>query len=98
MSEAPDTEVTRALVLTRGSLHGREAVERIAEAASRARMWVFRRSAETVSRADGTMRIDMPLVELVADAEIDGMASFEVRDGELTTFEVSSEMLRAAAP
>jgi hypothetical protein len=44
------------------------------------------------------MRIDMPLVELVADAEIDGMASFEVRDGELTTFEVSSEMLRAAAP
>jgi hypothetical protein len=43
------------------------------------------------------MRIDTPVVELVADAEIDGMASFEVRDGELTMFEVPSEMLRAAA-
>jgi hypothetical protein len=126
MSETPDTDATRALVLTRlfiealdardvealvvvvaqdvefrnaagGSLHGREAVERIVDAASRARVWLFRRGTETFSRADGAMRIDTPVVELVAATEIEGTANFEVRDGELTAFEVSSEMLRAAA-
>jgi hypothetical protein len=126
MSEAAETETTRALVLTRlfieapdardvdafvvlvaedaefwnpsgGSLRGREAVERIVEAASTARVWLFRRGTETFSRASGTMRIDAPVVELVGGSEIDGAANFEVRDVELTAFAVSSEMLRAAA-
>ena len=113
MSEAADTEATRALVLTRlfiealdardvdalvvlmaedtefrnpsgGSLHGHEAVERIVEAASKARVWLFRRGTETLSRANGTMRIDTPVVELVGSSETDGTANFEVRDGEPT--------------
>jgi hypothetical protein len=80
-----------------GSLHGREAVQRIVEAASKARVWLFRRGTETFSRANGTLSIDTPVVELVGGSEIDGTATFEVRDGELTAFAVSSEMLRAAA-
>jgi hypothetical protein len=79
------------------SLHGREAVERIVEAASKARVWLFRRGTETLSRANGTMRIDTPVVELVGGSETDGTANFGVRDGELTAFAVSSEMLHAAA-
>jgi hypothetical protein len=43
------------------------------------------------------MRIDTPVVELVGGSETDGTANFEVRDGELTAFAVSSKMLRAAA-
>jgi hypothetical protein len=79
------------------SLHGREAVERIVEAASKARVWLFRRGTETLSRANGTMRIDTPVVELVGGSETDGTPNVELRDGELTAFAVCSELLRAAA-
>jgi pyocin large subunit-like protein len=58
---------------------------------------LFRRGTETLARANGTMRIDTPVVELVGGSETDGTANFEVRDGEVTAFAVSSEMLRAAA-
>ncbi len=127
MSEAADTEATRALVLTRlfiealdardvdalvmlvaedtesrnpsgGSLHGHEAVARIVEAASKARVWLFRRGTETLSRANGTMRIDTPVVELVGGSEPPRQGELRgTDDGVLTAFAVSSEMLRAAA-
>jgi ketosteroid isomerase-like protein len=75
-------------------LRGREAVERIVRAAADARLTLARRDGEEVRPADGVLRIAVPVVELVGGAEVEGTAIFEVRDGKVTAFEVTSELLR----
>jgi hypothetical protein len=63
-------------------------------AAADARLTLARRDGEEVKLSDGTLRIAVPVVELVGGAEIEGTAIFEVRDGKITAFEVTSELLR----
>jgi ketosteroid isomerase-like protein len=76
------------------SLRGRDAVERLVRAASEARITLARRDGEEVRQADGVVTVAVPVVELVGGAEIEGTATFEVRDGQITAFEVTSELLR----
>jgi ketosteroid isomerase-like protein len=76
------------------SLRGREAVERLVRAGSEARIRLARRDGEEVRQADGVVTVAVPVVELVGGAEIEGTATFEVRDGQITAFEVTSELLR----
>jgi ketosteroid isomerase-like protein len=75
-------------------LRGREAVERIVRAAADARLTLARRDGEEVKRSEGVLRIAVPVVEIVGGAEVEGTAIFELRDGRITAFEVSSELLR----
>jgi hypothetical protein len=75
------------------TLRGREAVERIVRAATDARLSLVRTGAEEVTRAGGVARVRVPVLELVGGAEIEGQATFEVREGRITAFEVTSELL-----
>lgn len=79
------------------SLHGRQGLERIVEAAAEARVWLFRHGEESIPYAHGVVRVSVPVVELVGGGEIEGTAVFEIRDGRIASFEVSSEALRARA-
>jgi ketosteroid isomerase-like protein len=76
------------------TLRGREAVERIVRAAADARLRLVRVGVEEIRITDGLARVTVPVLELVGGAEIEGRAEFEVRDGAITAFEVSSELLR----
>jgi ketosteroid isomerase-like protein len=76
------------------SLRGREAIERLVRAATEARVALARRDGEEVRQADGVVTVAVPIVELVGAAEIEGTATFEVRDGQISAFEVASELLR----
>jgi hypothetical protein len=76
------------------SLRGREALERIVRAAAEARLRLVRRDGEGVTSHDAVVRIAVPVIEMVGGAEVQGTATFEVRDEKITAFEVSSELLR----
>lgn len=76
------------------SLRGRDALDSLVRAAKAARLSLVRRDGEEVSVEDGTVRVIVPVIELVGSAEIHGTALFEVGDDRITAFEVSSELLR----
>jgi hypothetical protein len=76
------------------SLRGRDAVERLVRAAADANLSFVRRGDPEITVRGGTVRIEVPVVEQVGGSEIVGTAIFEVQDGSITAFQVSSELLR----
>jgi ketosteroid isomerase-like protein len=76
------------------SLQGREALERLVRAAADARLRLARRDVEEITVSEAGARVAVPVIELVGGSEVEGTAVFNVRDGKITAFEVSSEPLR----
>jgi hypothetical protein len=75
------------------SLHGREGLERLVLAAASAGVYLVRRGQETVSSDHGTLRVTVPVFELMGGTRFRGTAMFEVGDGKIIGFEASSELL-----
>ena len=105
MSEAADTEATRALVLTRLFIEALDARDVDALVVLVAEDTEFRHCQVPGCLGESSGRCGLfsgccgLTPECRADrcgSETDGTANFEVRDGELAAFAVSSEMLRAA--
>jgi hypothetical protein len=62
-------------------------------AAAERRLRLVRVDAEELTSHDELTRIAVPVIERIGNSEIRGSAIFEVRDGEIVAFEVSSERL-----
>jgi ketosteroid isomerase-like protein len=76
------------------SLHGRDALEALLTAAADADLRLARIDSEQVTATAEVIRLEVPVIELVRGSQIRGTALFEVRDGKIAAFEVSSELLR----
>jgi ketosteroid isomerase-like protein len=76
------------------SLRGREGLERLVEAARDADVLVARVGEPEVSSADGVTRVEQWVREIAGTARFRGVAIFEVRDGQVTAFEIDSELLQ----
>ncbi len=74
--------------------NGREGLERIVLATVDAGLHLVRRGPETISSEDGAIRVAVPVLELAGGTQIHGTATFDISDGKISRFEVSSELLR----
>ncbi|MGO9489670.1 MAG: nuclear transport factor 2 family protein [Solirubrobacteraceae bacterium] len=75
-------------------LHGRHGLEAVVHAAEQAHLRLARLDGEEVTALEGGTLIMVPVLEVIGSSEIRGHAIFEVRDGKIAAFELSSEHLR----
>jgi hypothetical protein len=70
------------------ALRGYDGLEHIVQAAAETDLLLARHGAERVDADSGITRVSVPVREFVRRGELRGTATFEIRDGRITAFEV----------
>jgi ketosteroid isomerase-like protein len=74
--------------LSGGSLRGHDGLRKVLEVAEARKLLLVPFRTPTVETDDGTVRVHVPVKELIGPDDIERTAEFEIRDGRIVAFAV----------
>ena len=82
---APDAELR---TLSGGALHGHDGLDALLRTAQERELRLIPLRPATVARDGDTVRVEVPIRELIGPDDIERKAQFELRDGRIVAFAV----------